>query len=307
MTTARTMQTFSDPGDIIPVAEAKRDAAMGANQGQKEYWTSPAGLKWIEHERALDTAMAGLLDVMLDAADIGASDRVVDIGCGTGASTIGAARQAREGHALGVDISKPLLARAVTRAQEEGAVNASFLLADAQTHRFAEDPFGRLVSRIGMSFFSDSVPAFRNLAAAMQPGGRMAFVCWAGVGQNPWFQIPKQAAEARLGTMPTGDPRAPGPTAFQDIDYVTGLMTDAGLEDIGGKAVEVWLTPPDGARGAAKAATRVGPAARVLKAFGGIETDTEAIEEDVAKEFAQFLQGDQVRVPAVINLFTCRT
>jgi cyclopropane fatty-acyl-phospholipid synthase-like methyltransferase len=67
---------------------------MGANQGQEDYWTSPAGLKWIEHEDALDTTMAGSLDVMLDAASIGASDRVVDIGCGTGASTIGAARRA---------------------------------------------------------------------------------------------------------------------------------------------------------------------------------------------------------------------
>ena len=82
------------------------DPAMGANKGQEEYWASPAGLRWIEHENALDSAMAGLLDLMLDAADISAYDRVIDIGCGTGASTIGAARRATEGNALGVDISK---------------------------------------------------------------------------------------------------------------------------------------------------------------------------------------------------------
>jgi SAM-dependent methyltransferase len=279
---------------------------MGANQGQEDYWSSPAGLKWIEHEHALDSAMAGLLDVMLDAADIGASDRVLDIGCGTGASTIGAARLATEGHALGVDISKPLFDRAVSRAREEGADNACFLLADAQTHRFPEGSFEILVSRIGMSFFSDSESALRNLAAAMQDGGRMAFVCWAGVDQNPWFRIPKKAAEARLGPMPADDPRAPGPTAFQDIDYVTGLMANAGLEEIGGEAVEVWLTPPNGALGAARAASRVGPAARVVKAFSGTATDAKSIEDDVAKSFEQFVRSDQARIPAVINLFTCR-
>lgn len=279
---------------------------MWANQDQEEYWSSPAGLKWIEHENALDTAMAGLLDVMLDAADISESNRVVDIGCGTGASTIGAARRATKGHALGVDISKPLLGRAMIRAQAEGASNASFLLADAQTHRFAEDPFDVLVSRIGMSFFSDTLSALGNLASAMQHGGRMAFVCWAGVGRNPWFHIPKRAAEARLGSMPAGDPRAPGPTSFADLEYVTDLMANAGLKEIGGTAVEFWLTPPNGVRGAAGAASRVGPAARIIKAFGGAETDAESIEDDVAKAFEQFVQREQVRIPAVVNLFTCR-
>jgi SAM-dependent methyltransferase len=207
---------------------------------------------------------------------------------------------------LGVDISKPLLDRAVLRAQEEGADNVSFLLADAQTHRFAPEEFEILVSRLGMSFFSDTVAALRKLAAAMQQGGRMAFVCWASVGQNPWFYVPKLAAEARLGRMPAGDPRAPGPTAFQDIDHVTGLMRAAGLKDIGGTAVEILLAPPDGARGAARAASRVGPAARIVKAFDGAEIDARAIEDDVARAFEQFTNGEHVHVPAVINLFTCR-
>jgi SAM-dependent methyltransferase len=279
---------------------------MHANQDQQDYWTSPAGLKWIEHEDALDTAMAGLLDVMLNAANISASDRVVDIGCGTGASTIGAAQRAADGRVLGVDFSKPLLDRATTRARNEGVGNASFLLADAQTHLFERDEADILVSRIGMSFFSDPVSALGNLASAMRRGGQMTFVCWASVGQNPWFLIPKRAAEARLGTREAGDPRAPGPTAFEDIAYVTGLMAKAGLMDVSGEAVEVPLTPPDGPRGAAKAASRVGPAARIVKAFGGSKQDAEAIEDDVAKAFEQFLQGNEMDVPAVFNLFTCR-
>ncbi len=280
---------------------------MDANQAQEDYWTSSAGLKWLEHEAALDTAMAGLLDLMLNAANIGAGDRVVDIGCGTGASTIGAAGRATAGRVLGVDISKPLLDRAIVRARNAGAGNAAFLLADAQTHRFALEAFDILVSRIGMSFFSDPVSAFGNLAAAMRRGGRMVFVCWASVGQNPWFDIPKRAAEARLGTTEPGDPRAPGPTAFEDIAYVTGVMAKAGLMDVGGEAVACLLTPPGGPRGAARAASRVGPAARIVKALGGSKKDAEAIEDDVAKAFEQFLQGQKVNVPAVINLFTCRT
>lgn len=279
---------------------------MGVNQAQEDYWTSPAGLKWIEHEHALDTAMAGMSDAMLDAAEVATSDRVLDIGCGTGASTIGAALRAPEGHTLGVDISKPLLDRAATRAREEGVGNASFLWADAQTHRFTENAFDVLVSRIGMSFFSDTVSALQNLASAPDGGGRMAFVCWAEIHRNPWFQIPKQAAEARLGAIPAADPHAPGPTAFQDTDRVTALMAQAGLTGIEVSAIEVWLTPPNGARGGARTASRVGPAARIIKAHQGGDADAQAIEDCVARMFGQFEQGGEVRVPAVVNLFTCR-
>lgn len=280
---------------------------MVANEAQADYWTSPAGLKWIEHEHALDTAMAAMLDVMLEAAEVEEADRVLDIGCGTGASTIAAARKASAGEAVGVDISKPLLDRAVSRAREEGARNASFLLADAQTQKFPENAFDVLVSRLGMSFFSDTVSALKNLAKALKGGGRMAFVCWAAVDQNPWFHIPARAAEARLGAVPKGDPRAPGPTAFHDVDYVLGLMSQAGLADIRAEAVEVALTPQGGAVGAARAASRVGPAARIMKAHKGDDADERAIEEAVLRAFGTFEKNGEVRVPAVINLFTGTT
>ncbi|PWJ16505.1 class I SAM-dependent methyltransferase [Jannaschia seohaensis] len=280
---------------------------MMANEAQETYWSSPAGLKWIEHERALDAAMAGMLETMLDAADIAKPDRILDIGCGTGASTLAAARRAPDGESFGIDISRPLLERAEIRAREIGVENASFLLADAQTHPFPKGAFDILISRIGMSFFSDSVAAFENLTKALKAGGRMAFVCWAAVSENPWFLIPKKAAEDRLGPLHETEPTSPGPTAFQDIDHVAGLMKKAGLSNIRADRTEVMLTPPDGVRGAARAASRVGPAARIMKVYGGDEADETAIEECVRGEFMPFDRDGDVRVPAVINLFTCST
>jgi SAM-dependent methyltransferase len=203
-----------------------------------------------------------------------------------------------------LDISKPLLDRAIKRANDEGVNNTAFLLADAQSYRFDHAYFDVLVSRIGMSFFEDSVGALRNLVTSLKQGGRMAFVCWAEAKRNPWFKIPKQAAEARLGIPPPSDSRLPGPTAFQEIEYVVELMTKAGLKEGRGTELEVWLTPPDGVRGAARVASSVGPAARVMKAFNGGETDASAIEDDVAASFSQYDHGGVVRVPAVINLFT---
>ena len=275
---------------------------MDANRAQADYWSSSAGLKWIEHEHALDTGMLGM---MLDAADMASTDRVIDVGCGTGASTIETSRRVPDGSVLGIDISDPLLARAARRAEAAGAHNASFLLADAQTHDFRDQQFDLLVSRLGMSFFSDTVAALRNLSYALNDRGRMAFVCWASVARNPWFAFPKEAAERQHGPLAKADPDAPGPTAFQDRDRVTELLARSGLSDIEAHAVDIVLTPPDGPVGAARAASRVGPAARVMKAYGGSDADEAAIEDAVRIAFEEFEDGDAVRVPAVVNLFTC--
>lgn len=278
---------------------------MEPNKAQADYWASPAGLKWIEHEHALDTAMAGMLDKMLDAASIASTDRIIDIGCGTGASTLEAARRVPSGQVLGVDISGPLLKRAASRAKTEGVVNASFQLADAQTHDFSAQPFDLLVSRLGMSFFADTVAALKNLSNALNDNGRMIFVCWAAVTKNPWFAIPKQAAEKRLGAQPKVDPNAPGPTAFQDCDRVTDLMAMAGLSSIEARQLDIALTPPGGIAGAARAASKVGPAARIMKAYNGSKADEAAIENAVMVAFEEFQVGNTARVPAVVNLFAC--
>lgn len=278
----------------------------GENQDQAQYWASPAGLKWIEHEDALDTTMVGMLDTIFDVAQIAENDRVIDVGCGTGASTLGAAALAQQGHVLGVDISEPLLDRARSRVSTAGIINASFLKADAQSHGFEKGAFDVLVSRLGMMFFADPIQALKNLSLSLQPRGRMVFISWASVAQNPWFRIPNEAAVHRLGSIPKGDPHAPGPTAFQDIGYVLDLMEKAGLSEVNGSPVEIDLTPPNGLQGAACAASRVGPAARIMKAHSGNSVDAAAIEDAVRDAFRQFDLNGKVTVPALLNLFVCR-
>ena len=280
---------------------------LETNKAQADYWASGAGRKWIELEHALDTAMAGMLDIVLDAASISKSDQIIDVGCGTGVSTIEAARTASDGMATGVDISEQLLERARERSSASGVDNLSYLFADAQAHQFDDAVFDVLISRVGMSFFQDSVVAMENLNKSMRKNGRMAFVSWSSISKNPWFKIPKIAAENRLGSLPKSDPNAPGPTAFQDLERIAGLMKVAGLKNIEAQSVEFVLTPPNGIDGAARTSSKVGPAARIMKHFDGTSTDAGAIENAVAEELSQYESHGVVRVPAVLNLFTCST
>jgi SAM-dependent methyltransferase len=148
-----------------------------ANSAQAQAWNGPLGTHWAAHQERYDTMLAGVNDALFAGAAIGAGERVLDVGCGAGTTTRIAARLAASGHAVGVDISAPLLdrARAVTAA--ERVTNVAYELADAQVHPFPAAGYDVVISRGGVMFFADHAAAFRNLARALRPGGRLAFIC----------------------------------------------------------------------------------------------------------------------------------
>ncbi|WP_338702036.1 class I SAM-dependent methyltransferase [Streptomyces sp. Q6] len=140
-------------------------------------WNGALGRHWAAHDQRFDAMLGDIDDALFAAADIGPGDRVLDIGCGAGATTRTAARLAAPGHAVGVDISGPLVERARARTAEEGVGNAAYELGDAQTHRFPPGGYDVAISRGGVMFFDDHVTAFANVARALRRGGRLVFVC----------------------------------------------------------------------------------------------------------------------------------
>lgn len=276
------------------------------NQPQADFWTSPAGRAWIEHEAALDATMEGILRMLLDAAAPSGGNAVLDVGCGTGATTIAAARLVSPGPVLGLDIAAPMLERAQARAKAEGVANATFRLCDAQVEHLPEESFDTLVSRFGMSFFADSLAAFRNLAKALRKGGRMVFVSWDGLDRNPWLALPEQVARQRLGAPPDPPSAGPGPLAFADPGHVLDLMEQAGLAEGRVATRQIGLTPPGGPSGAARLAIHVGPAARLLRLCDAGPQDRAAIAAGIEAAFAPFRHGAEVRIPSSVHLFSCR-
>ncbi len=184
-----------------------------------------------------------------------------------------------------------------------GLRNTSFILADAQTHPFDPESFDAVISRFGLMFFENPVAAFANMARGLKQHGRLVFAAWGTAAGNPWFTIPRDAAMARLGKPVPGDPFAPGPFAFQDIERVTKLMEKAGLKGVRGEMEIVQLTPHVNAGKAAKTAIRIGPAVRIMREFSGTEADAAAIEAAIAEGFSKFETGKGISVPATINFF----
>ena len=276
-----------------------------ANSTQADYWSSESGYQWIAQETFLDATMAAILDRLLERTDIRPKESLLDIGCGTGASTLAAAiKTGPTGHVTGLDIAEQLLNRARRRSDDAGLRNTSFILADAQTYPFVPESFDAIVSRFGLMFFDSPVEAFANMARGLKPNGRLVFAAWAPAAGNPWFSIPRDAAIARLGKPAPADPFAPGPLAFQDVERVTKLMEQAGLKGVRAETEMVQLTPLVTAEKAAETAARVGPAARIMSEFSGTEADAAAIESAVAAAFSKFETEKGISVPATINFFS---
>jgi len=279
----------------------------GPNRDQEELWSSVPGQKWVLNARVLDAMMAPALDCVLEAAALQAGERVLDIGCGTGASTLAAAeRVGPEGRVTGADISPVMLEAARKRAVGARCKNADFVVADAQVHGFEPGAYDAIISRFGVMFFDDPVAAFANMAKALRPGGRVHVVGWSGMERNPWFSLPRQAAVERLGEVAADDPRAPGPMAFAELDYVRGILDSAGLREVTAKEVAVDLTPMGTVLHVAKFAAHLGPAARVLMEKGGTIEDKAAIIDALAEDFQPYATRDGVRVPAVLTLYGAR-
>ena len=278
-----------------------------ANQDQSDYWSSASGQKWITHEDRLDHLLSGVLDTVIERAAPAQDEHVLDIGCGTGASALRlSALAGPRGHVTAADIAAPLLDRARDRATAAGLTNTTFLLADAQTHAFPPNAADLVFSRFGVMFFNDPITAMTNLRRAVRPGGRLAFICWNSLPENPWFHIPWKAAVARLGRPSDMDPHAPGPMAFRDIDRVTGILRSAGWHTAQGEKIEVPLTPVGMPDDAAALMIRVGPAARIMNEFSATDEDARAIET-VCKEALQAYQSqDGLRIPSNLILYTAR-
>ncbi|MEU9305798.1 class I SAM-dependent methyltransferase [Streptomyces sp. NPDC048269] len=184
-----------------------------SNAEQARAWDGEEGTYWPEHADRFDRAVHAHHAHLLAAAAISATDQVLDIGCGTGQTTRDAARRASRGRAVGVDLSAAMLRRARRRAAAEGLPNAEFVQADAQVHPFPAAVFDVAVSRSGTMFFADPVAAFRNIAGALGPGGRLVQMVWQPPAGNEWFLSLTRALAAGR-PLPTPPPDAPGPFAL---------------------------------------------------------------------------------------------
>lgn len=241
---------------------------------QASLWNGPGGQGWVKAQDIIDQALRPFLDVLIEAVPTGVC-RVLDVGCGTGATTLAVDRLLKSRGCptpavMGVDVSEPMIAAA-----SASGPGLRFVQADAATYPFQTAGFDLILSRFGVMFFEDSVAAFANLRRA---GAQLCFVAWRGPEENEFMTVAERAAD-----LPIRQPDTPGQFGLAGPDRTRRILQESGWRDIEILPIERTCRFPESEL--ERYFTHIGPLSRALE---GVD------RERVRAAFEPYLHQGQV-------------
>jgi ubiquinone/menaquinone biosynthesis C-methylase UbiE len=270
------------------------DPAREAANEQMALWNGRSGNAWVDLQVALDQLFLPLEHMMVEAVSAGSHRDVLDVGCGTGSTTLAIARRlGSQGRAVGIDISEPMLGLARARAERE-RVAATFVRADAQTYAFEPATFDLIVSRFGVMFFADFVRAFANLRQAVKKGGAIQVITWRSPAENPFMTTAERAAAPLLPNMPPRRADGPGQFALADAQRVRRIMRESGWGEIDIQPADVPCVLPE--HDLQHYVARLGPVGAFLQ--DADERTRARVSEAVRAAFDPYVHGTEVRFTA---------
>ena len=239
------------------------------NSEQIAEWNGALGQRWVAMQREIDRIVVPFGDAALKIAAPHPGERVIDIGCGCGDTSLDIARiVGKDGAVLGIDVSTPMLEVARSRAALADCANLSFREGDASEAGLPANT-DLLFSRFGVMFFSRPTQALSHLRGSLRAGGRCVFVCWRTPRDNAWAMVPLSAARAAMGVTPAPtDPNAPGPFAFADEQRLRAILSGAGFGAMDVQRFDAALSLGATPRSAAEAAVQIGAVSRFVREVG---------------------------------------
>ena len=265
-----------------------------ASSEQEQLWNGSSGQAWVESQELLDHVLAPFETLLVEAAAVRSPGRLLDVGCGTGSTTLAIARRlGTSARCTGIDISQPMLALATARAAREGSP-AEFIRADAQTHPFEPASVDMIVSRFGVMFFDDPVAAFANLRRASTGNAALRLIAWRSAAENPFMTAAERAAAPLLPELPARNPDGPGQFAFGSAARVQAILEDSGWTGAELRPIDVECAFP--ATQLDAYLTRLGPVGRVVQEAD--EQTRARIMQTIRPAFDPYVRGDDVRFVA---------
>jgi SAM-dependent methyltransferase len=270
--------------------------------GQTALWNGAAGRGWVEMQALTDRVYEPLEDLLVDAVVAVSRGAVLDIGCGTGGTTVAVARRlGADSRCTGVDVSEPMIAAARARVERDGTP-ARFICADAQDYAFEPAAVDTIMSRFGVMFFDDPVRAFANLRRAGTDGAALRLIVWRGMAENPFMTTAERAAAPLLPNLQPRRPDGPGQFAFADDRRVRGILEESGWADIEIRPIDVECTFPEPEL--VPYLTRLGPVGLILQEAD--EPTRARVVEAVRPAFDPYVRGSDVHFTAACWMVQAR-
>ena len=274
-----------------------------ANDEQSEFWQELAP-NWLASTDHTELVAGPFGVAAMDCLHVGAGQRVLDVGCGDGATTLELARRVGpEGEAVGVDIAPAMLVAARERAAAQGVENASFVAADAQTESLGSSRFDGVFSRFGVMFFADPWPRSptSEQACAMAESSRLR-VGTTSSRTNGCSCPDRPSCRSPGHHHRCLAPDAPGPFSLADPDRVTAVLADAGFANVTVTTTRAPGGPSRGRRSSRSSRSPNGsePCARRCATA---DADTAArIVDAVRATLTARVEGGQLRLSAAAHI-----
>jgi SAM-dependent methyltransferase len=267
-----------------------------------EAWNGPLYDVWIGYRGTVADGLRDHGERALARHPPRRGDRVLDIGCGLGDTTVRLAELVGEdGSAHGIDVAERMIETAIDEAAEAGLDNVSFAVRDLETTTF-DRTFDYAFSRMGTMFFANPVTALRNVREALVPGGLLNMVVWRRKLDNEFMHVAEQVVAEYLEEPEDSDvPRCgPGPFSMANADTVSDVLIHAGFEDIRLARQDLPYKIGEDLDHAVEFNMALGPAAEVLRLWGSrVDEIRPKIAQDLREALAQFVvPGGAVVAPA---------
>jgi SAM-dependent methyltransferase len=270
-------------------------------------WDNQRAKIWLDRVDSLEEQLLPISDALFEQAALRPGERVLDVGCGSGATT-GQAFAAVQpgGRVTGIDISDAMIGAARARVAENGI---DWVVADAGSYPFEPATYDTVISRFGVMFFSDPAAAFANFGRACRPGGRLAMAVWCMREQAPIFNIPYQVVTAtldRLGASYVPLPSDVGPFGFGDEPYVRSILDAGGWVDVDVRVDNrtLHLGGTSSVASAVETVIDLGPASALVQ--GQPPQVVTAVRTALTAEFEQLHDGAGVAVSGGFKIISAR-
>lgn len=229
---------------------------------------------------------------LVEWSDLRDGERVVDIGCGTGAATQFAAEKVgASGRVAGVDVNAGMIDVAKSVPPVQGAVIEWFQNSAYQLP-FTEGEFDVALCAQTLQFLEDRPRALTEMHRILKPGGRIAVSLWSDIQKSPYFHAMVQAITKNIGAETAAGLRAA--FGLSDSKTIRALLTGVRFKNVKASVKELLLELPKPEDFVPR---HVSATPMSTGFYAASEEARRAVVHDVSKQLAQYETGQGIRVP----------
>ena len=280
-----------------------------SNEEAVEAWSGVLFDRWVALRDVVAGAIAPFSDAAYRISKPQPGERVLDIGCGLGETTLQLAELVgADGEAVGMDSGERFIEMARGEAEEAGVANVRYFVGDVQMADLG-GPYDLAFSRFGTLFCANPVALLRNVRGSLVAGGRLAMIAWRRKLDNEWLHRGELVADRYLEKPEeTDEPTCgPGPFSMANADTVTDQLKYAGFEGIAARRVDIDYRMGDDLDDALRLVMAIGPAGELIRLAGAeAEKIRPKLEVELREAYEELARPDGVYAPASVWIYTAR-